>query len=1066
MKRHLIIPAILSLTLFASAASARVNPIRVVTENTERAELVIVLDTSGSMGWDPVTGAESGPDCGGDRTGTVDLCGDGLCSGVEGLSGTFCAADCESNGNGNGKAKIDSVCSPSSPNMSRMLMVKRVLQSLLPEMRANLNLGLVTFLNDDYFRYFKAHGNNTAPVTFYMTRTEMEAAGAWDAANEKPKASFSWWGTTYTLLSGAGLTVTADSLYSRVDDISQERRFEWSAAGLSHVSGGKTYQYLGSFYTYEANAHNTGQTQKFPEYRGPQFVEGNKKWVYNRYGKEHSPPGGSGNGAEVMVPLSENQSQAAQDAVLRQVMFRLSVRNTGGVDAHGNTPTGTAIEVARDHYLDRQNGTGPFSNPDSKADCRKRYVIVLSDGESTTGTAPEVAAANMYNDASFGSNPVKTLVVGLPGIKSSAMVELDATADSGDDGLANNSRTAYYAADEHDLNKVLKEALLEILQGDYSTASAGVTTAQNSYIAGNLVLLPTASYPGWKGKLKALDYTTNPAIEKWEAGTLLAARDYKSRVLYTGFPADNSGLPVKLMESSGVVNLAEVKAVWAQAGTLPSDAEVTAVVEWLAGKGRAWKLGPILRSVPSVVGAPPKYVGVEGHREFEGTYAARERLVYITSNEGVLHAFRAKDGSEAFGYVPPNLWPQIHQLWLRGGQDPVPQKFRWVLASSPRVEDVPPAGAPGSWSTHLTLTMGPGDDAMVTLDVTNPSACNAVSCSLNDPPVSVISHSNDHTNASLMGETWSTPAYFYTDNGAGDLTGRMSLGGGYGASGNKGNYYSYYSDLYGTVGTRLHSGGGAAVDYGLLADSVVANDRDNSRRAIASYQADLVGRVVRYAKGKHNDHTTLYDGGTSEPFYFSPAVHHMGNQRVALAFASGAANEESPEAGTESTLYLRSETNGAVYPADTTMTCNVSDLCSLKPGCPQTLPASCTAPSVRAAPVTNPVFMNNEISEDTFRLEYFFVLYDPPAADCGVGDSWVVRMASSGGTQQLLSLTKYAGIRATGISTLGGGQDMALSHVDLKTRDSKAILLVSSHLNDNLLDSLPVVEVWKEVRAM
>ena len=37
------------------------------------------------------------------------------------------------------------------------------------------------------------------------------------------------------------------------------------------------------------------------------------------------------------------------------------------------------------------------------------------------------------------------------------------------------------------------EALLEILAGDYSTASAGVTTTANSYIASNLLLLPSST---------------------------------------------------------------------------------------------------------------------------------------------------------------------------------------------------------------------------------------------------------------------------------------------------------------------------------------------------------------------------------------------------------------------------------------------------------------------------------------------------------------------------------------------------------------------------------------------
>ena len=1132
-----ILGTIAATSLFGSSASGRENPLSIITDNADRAELVIVLDTSGSMTWDPATGAKSGVDCSGDRTGTVDLCGDGLCSGTEGLSQNPCPADCAGYYERKGGAKVAPRCRASSPTTSRMVMVKRELKNLLPEMRGSLNAGLVTFWNDDYFRYFKAtttptqltstkliaspindldgggallagesqvsavslaatdltksaysgapaagltaidsyasvdalSDGNTDPdaaakiqrVTFYMTHTEMERAGAWDAAADRPREQFKWFGTNYVLLSGAGLPVTADSLYARVDDISVENRFPFATAGLTYSDGTHTWKFKGAFYTFSAATHNVRQSVKLPEF----VDEYGQTWVYNRYGSRYSSGVSVGNTGAVMVGLETAQTQAAQDQNLYQIMGLLNQSIYGGLYARGGTPTGKAIGTARDHYLARQAGTGMFytAGPDPKASCRPRFVLVLTDGESTGTVNPGNAVASMYNHASFAGNPVKTLVVGLPGLKSSAIAELDHMADAGDDGQLNGSRTAYYAANEHGLNKVLQLALLEVISGDYSTTAAGVTKSENSYVAGNMVLLPTTAYPEWRGKLRAIDFSTSPNEEKWEAGDLLSKRDYTTRALYTGYPESASGAPVPLMSSGGVVNLHAIKSVWAEAGTVPDDNTVKAVVEWIAGKDRDWKLGPILRSVPSVVGPPPTYKNIPGRSSFASTYAARERLVYITSNDGVLHAFRAKSGQEAFAYVPPHLWPAIHTLWIRGGQSPVVSRFDWLLASSPRIEDVPPAAAPGSWATHLTLTMGPGGTQMVTLDITEPTACTATGCPLKAVPFRVVSHSRSHANSTLLGETWSTPAYFYSVGEDGQTTGHMAMGGGYGAGG-KGEHYSFYASLYGTQTTKHHLTSSNEVDYAVLADSVAATNMENGRKVIATYQADLVGRLVRYDLGDSASASVLVNAGAQKPIYFSPAVYHRGGGKVSLAFASGSANEESPISGGEATLYLRTEQAGTVDPSKDYLSCNVSDLCSLSPGCPLQVPADCTAPGASAMPVGSPIIVDNEVAKDTFRLEAFYLLYEPPASDCATGSTYLVRVATAGDTEELLSVKKYDGIRGTGLTLVGGGQNMAITGVDQATRTARAFTIDGKVLTANQDYVVPAVEIWKEVR--
>ncbi len=69
--------------LWPSTSPAKVDPMGIITQRLQRAEVAIVLDTSGSMAWFPSPATRVGSDCGGDRKGTVDLCGDSVTGGIK-----------------------------------------------------------------------------------------------------------------------------------------------------------------------------------------------------------------------------------------------------------------------------------------------------------------------------------------------------------------------------------------------------------------------------------------------------------------------------------------------------------------------------------------------------------------------------------------------------------------------------------------------------------------------------------------------------------------------------------------------------------------------------------------------------------------------------------------------------------------------------------------------------------------------------------------------------------------------------------------------------------------------
>lgn len=1065
--------------LTPAGALARVNPLKVITERSLRSEIIIVMDTSGSMAWQPSPAYAVGADCGGERTGTVDLCGDGLCSGTEGSAANPCPTDCPVASHYTSTPGSTPACNPSHVHSSRIYMVKRVLRNLLPQLRKSASFGLVTFSQSGYYTYYRAQEGEPRKVSLFFSATEMNQLGAWDNHTERPRTHFTHLGNTYTLLSSAGLSVTQDSLYGREDDMSVERRFRWQDAGMTHINGGLTWKYRGSYYSYAMRPVDINQKSSLDTYQGPQFTDGvGQTWIYHRFNYQYTSQGIiAGSSGMIREPLSPESSQAAQDQVLYRILGQMNLAANGGLWAWGGTPTGSAIETAKEHYLHRQIGSGSFSSagPDPAAACRPRFVLLLTDGQSNQGSSPAAATASLYNNAAFSQNPIKTLVVGLPGLPASAINELDHTADMGDDGIANSSKTAFFANDETALMTVLTDAFLEILQGDYTTTPPGVTTSGSSYVNNDVALVASTRYPGWKGRLRAVDLTSEDHTELWEAGELLSLRDYKTRRLFTGYPDSNVGLPIPLLAQDGTVNLqggcaacgtVGVKDVWQASGaTLPSDEEIQAVVLWLAGKEQEWKLGPILRSTPASVGPPPPYNSASGHDLFRKQHASRERLIYITSNRGLLHAFRALNGDEVFAYVPPNLWPTIHSLWKRGGQDTDPADFRWVLASSPRVEDIPPQMIPQSWSTQLVLTMGPGAKAYVVLDITNPVHCSALQCSLEDPPLRILAHSRDLGINQQLGETWSVPAVYYDqdDTSPHQLAARMGMGSGYG-DGVQGDYYHAFSSLMDPLSSVLHDGSGAVVDYAVLASTTAAVDREKGRQVIATYQGDLNGRMVRYQKGDPAlGSEALIAKDSTRPFYYSPAALHTGGGTVLLAAATGSHEEQNPPANVESLLHILEESGGKITSSGSRLRCKVSDLCAGNSGCPEATPDNCKAPSSQATPVAAPLLLNNKVVSGTTQQEAFFLFYDPPTSVCSTGSSWLIRMATSDGQQQLLSSFEYQGVRATGLSLVGGRIDIAITRTGNKGEKAGVYSVLNNIDKAAGKGKSPFIETWREM---
>lgn len=123
-------------------------------------------------------------------------------------------------------------------------------------------------------------------------------------------------------------------------------------------------------------------------------------------------------------------------------------------------------------------------------------------------------------------------------------------------------------------------------------------------------------------------------------------------------------------------------------------------------------LGDIVNSNVIHVGAPEQNEGGADYLQFYAARKNRARAVYAGANDGMLHAFDAKDGVELFAYVPQMLLPALPQL---SRPDYVHRPYADGMMA------VAEAQVQGAWKTVLAAGVGGGGQGVFALDVSDPA---------------------------------------------------------------------------------------------------------------------------------------------------------------------------------------------------------------------------------------------------------------------------------------------------------------------------------------------------------
>ena len=82
-----------------------------------------------------------------------------------------------------------------------------------------------------------------------------------------------------------------------------------------------------------------------------------------------------------------------------------------------------------------------------------------------------------------------------------------------------------------------------------------------------------------------------------------------------------------------------------------SSTEKDSVINDIHGGSRSWILGDILHSKPSVI-----------HYDIDHNGTLDESFIFTGGNDGIMHCFKDSDGSEVWGFIPPDLLTRLKEL--------------------------------------------------------------------------------------------------------------------------------------------------------------------------------------------------------------------------------------------------------------------------------------------------------------------------------------------------------------------------------------------------------------------
>jgi len=289
-------------------------------------------------------------------------------------------------------------------------------------------------------------------------------------------------------------------------------------------------------------------------------------------------------------------------------------------------------------------------------------------------------------------------------------------------------------------------------------------------------------------------------------------------------------------------------------------------------------LGDIVSSQPSYVknDTAAEYDDV-GFAAFNASKESRIGMVYVGSNGGMLHAFRAGEGAsdtdggkEQWAYVPTEVMPNLFRL----ADNNYASSHIYTVDGAPIVFTASTSTTPSSatdWRTVLVAGLRGGGRGYYALDVTDPVNPRALwefswssTCISGTPAASVRSDCH-------IGFTYGAPRFGKLADG----TWVVFLSSGYNnvnsptQAGDGAGYLYVLNAFTGQVLSKTSTGvGNATTPSGLAPISAFADDPERNALVVHVYGGDLQGNVWRFDAATNFAATLVgqtTDGSTAQP---------------------------------------------------------------------------------------------------------------------------------------------------------------------------------------------------------
>lgn len=432
------------------------------------------------------------------------------------------------------------------------------------------------------------------------------------------------------------------------------------------------------------------------------------------------------------------------------------------------------------------------------------------------------------------------------------------------------------------------------------------------------------------------------AVVSWNNGTLTTGAGIAFKT-YTSLPS---------AEQSSIGSQAEVDYL---RGVRTMEASNLATGTAGALRNRTSVLGDIVDSSPEWVGPPAfNYANAwvdqlyastmpEGtsYATFVSSNASRMAVVYVGSNDGMMHAFRAgtlssdgstlsnNDGRELLAYIPGQVISAIHPASTPSlDYSSTQYQHNFQVDATPGMGDLYYGG---NWHTWLVSGLGAGGhpggavnsntatiaapvSALFALDITDPktfSESNAAALVIGEWSSATISCVGNTTCGTNFGQTLGTPLIRRLHDGSWGVIWGNGLNS---ASGRAGIFIMHVSTL--GLRTFQYIDAGQGPGNGIVA--VAAVDLDGDHVSDFVYGGDALGNVWRFDLHSNTSTdwntavTKLFTTATGQPITTTPVISAIpagntsGNPKLLVSFGTGqklpltAANAEIYAGGTQS----------------------------------------------------------------------------------------------------------------------------------------------------------------------